>query len=347
MIEAVLRPVGPYRCARWPPRLWSTPLPDGGYAEAWQRSDGTSSSARPTRQASSGRGSCSRSTTTRRDFHRRFARDPLLGPAARALLGWRPLAARYGRARDAPSDLRAADRVEARTGDRTRRSARVRAERGDAVRAETASRPPASARATSPEPRGRRSHGSAGRSTSSDSASTPRAVVVARSRESAASAVVDRRDRAGRARPLRRRSRRRSRPDQARVRTRGRWVEAGRRPSCSPPTASGKGWRESSSARLVEGLVPGADPDVARRTRLRSRKAPRLWAWPSTNDDRRARRREDRRGADRGASSSEWRAPGDIVATGRRTERLSELHERYGIRRRSPIRTRPRARRWS
>jgi len=33
-----------------------------------------------------------------------------------------------------------------------------------------------------------------------------------------------------------------------------------------------------------------------------------------------------------GLLSSEWRVPGDIVATGRRTERLSELHERYGIR---------------
>jgi pyrroline-5-carboxylate reductase len=33
-----------------------------------------------------------------------------------------------------------------------------------------------------------------------------------------------------------------------------------------------------------------------------------------------------------GLLSSEWRTRGDIVATGRRTERLSELHERYGIR---------------
>ena len=33
-----------------------------------------------------------------------------------------------------------------------------------------------------------------------------------------------------------------------------------------------------------------------------------------------------------GLLSSEWRVPGDIVATGRRPERLSQLHERYGIR---------------
>ncbi len=33
-----------------------------------------------------------------------------------------------------------------------------------------------------------------------------------------------------------------------------------------------------------------------------------------------------------GLLSSGWRAAGDIVATGRRPERLSELHERYGIR---------------
>ena len=33
-----------------------------------------------------------------------------------------------------------------------------------------------------------------------------------------------------------------------------------------------------------------------------------------------------------GLLSSEWRTRGDIVATGRRADRLSELHERYGIR---------------
>jgi pyrroline-5-carboxylate reductase len=33
-----------------------------------------------------------------------------------------------------------------------------------------------------------------------------------------------------------------------------------------------------------------------------------------------------------GLLSSEWRAPGDIVATGRRAERLTELHERYRVR---------------
>jgi len=33
-----------------------------------------------------------------------------------------------------------------------------------------------------------------------------------------------------------------------------------------------------------------------------------------------------------GLLSSEWRAPGDIVATGRRPAHLSELHERHGIR---------------
>ena len=33
-----------------------------------------------------------------------------------------------------------------------------------------------------------------------------------------------------------------------------------------------------------------------------------------------------------GLLSSEWRSPGEIVATGRRPDHLSELHERYGIR---------------
>ncbi len=71
--------------------MWSAPLPGGGHAEAWQRSDGAI-----VLRASDAAGidharfmlALDDDTT---GFHRRFSRDPLLGPAARTLAGWRPL----------------------------------------------------------------------------------------------------------------------------------------------------------------------------------------------------------------------------------------------------------------
>lgn len=93
MVEAVLTPRGPYDLRRMRrDGIWRAPLPDGrGEAAAWQRPDG-----RVTVRAPSGEG-LERARfmlaldADHSEFSRRFARDPLLGPALRALYGLRPL----------------------------------------------------------------------------------------------------------------------------------------------------------------------------------------------------------------------------------------------------------------
>ena len=92
MLEDVVTPAGPYRL-----RLmcrsgaWSGPLADGTTASAWQRPDGRV----VVRTATSEGLERARFMLALADdttaFHRRFDRDPLLGPAARALAGYRPL----------------------------------------------------------------------------------------------------------------------------------------------------------------------------------------------------------------------------------------------------------------
>jgi 3-methyladenine DNA glycosylase/8-oxoguanine DNA glycosylase len=92
VLEDVVTPTGPYRL-----RLmcrsgaWSGPLADGTVASAWQRPDG-----RVVVRAATAEGlerarfmlAVADDTT---GFHSRFDRDPLLGPTARALAGFRPL----------------------------------------------------------------------------------------------------------------------------------------------------------------------------------------------------------------------------------------------------------------
>jgi AraC family transcriptional regulator, regulatory protein of adaptative response / DNA-3-methyladenine glycosylase II len=92
MLEDVVMPTGPYRL-----RLmcrsgtWDGPLADGSTASAWQRPDG-----RVVVRAASEAGiaharfmlALDDDTST---FHARFERDPLLGPTARRLVGYRPL----------------------------------------------------------------------------------------------------------------------------------------------------------------------------------------------------------------------------------------------------------------
>jgi AraC family transcriptional regulator, regulatory protein of adaptative response / DNA-3-methyladenine glycosylase II len=92
MLEDVVMPTGPYRL-----RLmcrsgtWDAPLADGSTASAWQRPDG-----RVVVRAASEAGiaharfmlALDDDTST---FHARFERDPLLGPTARRLVGYRPL----------------------------------------------------------------------------------------------------------------------------------------------------------------------------------------------------------------------------------------------------------------
>lgn len=92
MVEDVVSPVGPYRLALMTRgRPWSSPLPGGREAVAWQRPDG-----RVAIRASDEAGlvtarfqlALADDTT---EFHRRFRDDPLLGPTARAHVGYRPL----------------------------------------------------------------------------------------------------------------------------------------------------------------------------------------------------------------------------------------------------------------
>jgi 3-methyladenine DNA glycosylase/8-oxoguanine DNA glycosylase len=92
MVEETVTPSGPYRL-----RLmcrsgaWQAPLPDGTRATAWQRPDG-----RVVIRAAAADGlerarfmlALDDDTT---GFHLRFDRDPLLGASARALRGYRPL----------------------------------------------------------------------------------------------------------------------------------------------------------------------------------------------------------------------------------------------------------------
>jgi 3-methyladenine DNA glycosylase/8-oxoguanine DNA glycosylase len=92
VVEAVLRARGPYRLRLMARSgIWHGLLPGGRRASAWQRPDG-----RVVVRATDGD-----SLETARfmlaldddtgPFHERFARDPLLGPSARALVGYRPL----------------------------------------------------------------------------------------------------------------------------------------------------------------------------------------------------------------------------------------------------------------
>ena len=92
MLEDVVTPTGPYRL-----RLmcrsgtWDAPLADGSTASAWQRPDG-----RVVVRAASEAGVAHARFMLALDddtaaFHARFERDPLLGPTARQLVGYRPL----------------------------------------------------------------------------------------------------------------------------------------------------------------------------------------------------------------------------------------------------------------
>ena len=91
VVEARIRPKGLYSLrltART--ETWSARLPDERWAEAWQLHDGSVVV----------RASCERAIEDTRfllaldddtsEFHRLFARDPLLGPSVRALRGLRP-----------------------------------------------------------------------------------------------------------------------------------------------------------------------------------------------------------------------------------------------------------------
>ena len=90
MVEAALRPAGPYSLRLTHGATWTSKLPEGRWASARQLTDGRVVV----------RASCERGVDEARfvlaldddttDFHRRFAHDPLLGPSVRLLRGMRP-----------------------------------------------------------------------------------------------------------------------------------------------------------------------------------------------------------------------------------------------------------------
>ena len=92
MVEDTVTPQGPYRL-RLMARdgVWQGALPGGRSATAWQRPDGrVVVSASDEEGLERARFMLALADDTS-GFHRRFARDTLLGPSARALVGYRPL----------------------------------------------------------------------------------------------------------------------------------------------------------------------------------------------------------------------------------------------------------------
>jgi DNA-3-methyladenine glycosylase II len=91
MVEARLRPCGPYslKLTTWTAE-WSAELPEGRWAEARQLPDGTVVVRASSEQAIEEARFLLALADDTSEFHRSFARDPLLGPTVRALRGLRP-----------------------------------------------------------------------------------------------------------------------------------------------------------------------------------------------------------------------------------------------------------------
>jgi 3-methyladenine DNA glycosylase/8-oxoguanine DNA glycosylase len=91
VIEAALKPRGPYRLSLMARRgLWQAPL-EHGDALAWQRADGRVVIRAPDAAGVERARFMLALDDDTAEFHRRFACDPLVGRAARTLAGYRPL----------------------------------------------------------------------------------------------------------------------------------------------------------------------------------------------------------------------------------------------------------------
>jgi len=92
VIEDVLTPVGPYRL-RLMARggIWRGALPGNRVATAQQRSDGRVVVRAPDEESLGTARFMLAVADDTGGFHARFARDPLIGASARALVGYRPL----------------------------------------------------------------------------------------------------------------------------------------------------------------------------------------------------------------------------------------------------------------
>jgi 3-methyladenine DNA glycosylase/8-oxoguanine DNA glycosylase len=92
MMEDVVTPAGPYRlrlmCRSG---VWDGPLADGTTATAWQRADGRVVIRSATEAGLERARFMLALDDDTAGFHERFGRDPLLGTTARTLVGYRPL----------------------------------------------------------------------------------------------------------------------------------------------------------------------------------------------------------------------------------------------------------------
>jgi 3-methyladenine DNA glycosylase/8-oxoguanine DNA glycosylase len=90
VVEDVITPRGPYRLALVTRRArWEGRLPNGP-AVAWQRNDGSVVVRAPDPEGLDRARFMLALDSDTSEFHRRFRSDPLLGPSARALVGYRP-----------------------------------------------------------------------------------------------------------------------------------------------------------------------------------------------------------------------------------------------------------------
>jgi DNA-3-methyladenine glycosylase II len=92
VIEATLRPLGPYRLQLITyGRELELPLPDGRRGQAWQRPDGHVHLRATDEEGLELLRFCLALDADTTEFSRRFRNDPLLGPSIRRLHGLRPL----------------------------------------------------------------------------------------------------------------------------------------------------------------------------------------------------------------------------------------------------------------
>ncbi len=92
MLEALVTPRGPYRLRLMAQEgVWRGTLPGGRLASAVQRPDGRVVVRAPDAASLETARFMLALDDDTSEFHARFARDPLLGPSARALVGYRPL----------------------------------------------------------------------------------------------------------------------------------------------------------------------------------------------------------------------------------------------------------------
>ena len=253
---------------------WRGALPGGESAEAWQRNDGAVIVRAPDDAGLERARFMLALDDDTTEFHRRFAHDPLLGRTARTLVGWRPL--RLATVTHATVRAICGQLIESRRA-RSLERAVMRACAEEVV-TQDALRRLSSARLCACDLSGTRA---------ATLARLSRTVDLERLHEHATPAVG--------ARLLRERGigpwsigvialEGLGRYDAGLVgdlgliklasALRGRWVEAWETAELLAPYGE---WQGLAGELLLlgwsKGLVPGADPDVARRTRLRSRRA--------------------------------------------------------------------------